>query len=478
MKFGGTSVANGNNIKHVAQIVKNYKENGHEIVVVTSALQGVTDSLLEIANEASSMGKVSLVREFIANLTTKHHEAAHIAIENESIMENVITIIDTRIDELEKALIGICYLGDLSARSKDLISSYGERLCAPILSGALKSLGVNSESFTGGDIGIITNEEFGNAKLHKSTYHKVSEKLTPILKDSISVVTGFIAESESGKVTTFGRGGSDYTASIIGSAINADEIWLWKEVDGIMTADPKIVKEARSIPIISYVEAMELSFFGAKVLHPRAIEPAIQKGIPVRVKNTFEPEFEGTLIIKNEEKIKNIVKAVTVIEKVGLINVSGAGMIGTIGVAARVFKTLADAKVNIIMISQSSSEADISMVVAEDDIESAINSLNKEFKNGIVREVSHDKEVCVIAVVGAGMTYTPGVAGRVFSAMGRENINVIMIGSPKLNISFVINRKDAKKAVNALHKEFELEKNTDKPNPILSHSRIKPASTR
>ncbi|MCX9011465.1 MAG: aspartate kinase [Candidatus Methanoperedens sp.] len=462
MKFGGTSVGDGSRMKHVAELAKEYRDSGNEVVLVTSALSGVTDSLLENAKKASETGKTSAIKEFIADLTKQHHQAAHDAIGKNSIVEKVTKEIDSRIEELEKALIGICYLGELTVRSIDYISSYGERLAAPVLCGALNSLGVKSRSFTGGEAGIITTDDYGNAKPLEKSYSLVKERIEPLLKNGIPVITGFIGENEAGIITTLGRGGSDFSASIIGAALSADEIWLWKEVHGILTTDPKIVPEARTIPVISYIEAMELSYFGAKVLHPKAIEPAIKHGIPVRVKNTFEPDFPGTIVVKDQKQIKDIVKAVTVIKNVALINISGAGMVGTIGVAARVFTTLANAGVNIIMISQGSSEANISLIVDANHLDRAVKAIRAEFKNGTVKEVAQDRNICVVAVVGAGMANTPGVAGRVFGALGKAGVNVIMIsqGSSQHNISFAVSEDTAKRAVQVLHKEFGLERGT------------------
>ena len=444
MKFGGTSVGDGSRMKHVAELAKEYRDGGNEVVLVTSALSGVTDALLKYAKDASETGKTSSIKEFIADLTKQHYRAAHDAIDGtkngKKIVEVVTGELDSRIEELEKALIGICYLGELTVRSIDYISSYGERLAAPILCGSLNSIGVKSRSFTGGEAGIITTDEYGNAKPLEKTFSLVRERIEPVLKEGIPVITGFIGENEAGIITTLGRGGSDFSASIIGAALESDEIWLWKEVHGILTTDPRIVPEARTIPVISYIEAMELSYFGAKVLHPRTIEPAIRHGIPVRVKNTFDPSSPGTIIVKDLKQSKDIVKAVTVIRNVALINISGAGMVGTIGVAARVFTTLANAGVNIIMISQGSSEANISFVVDGGHLDKAVKAIKAEFKNGIIKDVTHDKNISVVAVVGAGMANTPGVAGRVFGALGKARVNVIMIsqGSSQHNISFAV----------------------------------------
>lgn len=460
MKFGGTSVENGEKIRHVAELVRQYHTDGNEVVAVTSALGGVTDGLLTTAKEVSMSGKVSQVKEFIADLSKKHYDAINVAVDSESVRSECVNSVDARIDELEKALIGICYLGELTKRSIDYISSYGERLAAPVVSGSIRSMGTPSQSFTGGEAGIVTDSNYGDAKPLEDSYTQVKENMSPLLKDSIPVVTGFIACNKQGIITTLGRGGSDFSASIIGASVGADEIWLWKEVHGIMTTDPKIVPQSKPIPQISYIEAMELSYFGAKVLHPRTIEPAIRHKIPVRVKNTFEPEFPGTLIVAEQQCIEDVVKAVTLINKVALINICGAGMVGTIGTAARVFSTLARAGVNIIMISQGSSEANMSLVVNEDHLETAVAAVRSEFSTNVVGDVAYDRNVCVVAVVGAGMDGIPGVAGKVFNSLGKAGINIIMIsqGSSQHNISFVVNESQALDAVRTLHSEFELDK--------------------
>lgn len=461
MKFGGTSVGDGARIKHVASLVKGCVDEGHRIIVVTSALGGITDLLLKTAERASKGAEIEDIKEFILNLQKTHHDAVKEAIGEQSIADEILREIDARIDELEKALIGICYLGELTPRSVDYISSYGERLAAPILSGALRALGVKSCSFTGGEAGIVTTASYGNARPLERTYPQVRQRLGVLLQrdNVVPVVSGFIAQCEENTVTTLGRGGSDFTASIIGAAVGADEIWLWKEVPGIMTTDPRNVPEARVLPVISYIEAMEMSYFGAKVLHPRAIEPAIRHGIPVRVKNTFEPELEGTLVVGDERQSRDVVKAVSVIHNVALVNVSGAGMVGHIGVAARIFTALAEAGVNIIMISQGSSEANISLVVDRAHLDAAVRAI-RSVKNGIIKDIAFDENICVVAVVGAGMAGVPGVSGRVFSALGRSRINVIMIsqGSSQHNISFVVSGEDGVNAVRVLHREFELDK--------------------
>jgi len=459
MKFGGTSVGNGKKIRHVAELVKKYKDKGNDIVVVTSALEGVTDDILHAAYEALDEGNVTKIDDFISNITAQHKKALYDAVENDPV-DDIIAKLEVIITTFRNDLKGICSLGELTLRSIDKLSSYGERLAAPILSASFRSVGMESEPFTGGEIGILTDDNYGSARPLESTYRAVKDHMSQLPESTVPVISGFIGEDEHGAITTLGRGGSDFTASIIGASIKADEIWLWKEVHGIMTTDPKLVPEARPLSIISYIEVMEMSFFGAKVLHPKAIEPAIRHDIPVRVKNTFDPDYPGTLVVKEQETVENVVKAVSVIDNVALINISGAGMVGTIGVAARVFSVLAHEKVNIIMISQGSSEANLSIVVGESYKKKAVEALEKEFTNGVVGEIESDAHIAVIAVVGVGMAGIPGVAGNVFKALGNNNINVIMIsqGSSQHNISFVVKKDAAAKAVQVLHKDFSLDR--------------------
>lgn len=455
MKFGGVSVADGNRLRHVGDLVLHFSRD-NEIVLVTSALQGVTDDLLACARKAAKEGNVSEVMDFMETLTNRHNQAIADAIKDPQISKDISETISDKLAELEKAYIGICYLGELTARSLDYISSYGEQLAAPILAGVLRDMGMPSRHYTGSEAGIVTDSNYGDARPLEKTYNLIPQRLLPI--KGISVVTGFIAKDEKGTITTLGRGGSDLSASLIGAAIDADEIWFWKDTYGIMTTDPKIVPEARSIPAISYREAMELSNFGAKVLHPRAIEPAIRKGIAVRVKCTFDPDIPGTVIVHDDKPKVDVIKAVTLHKNVALLNISGAGMIGTLGVAARAFSALAKAGINIVMISQGSSEANISMVIEERQVEKAEDALRAEFPRDLVKEISHDHDVCAVAVVGAGMAGTPGVAARVFKAMGGAKINVVMISqaSGQHNISFVVASKDAEQAVRELHREFGL----------------------
>ena len=454
MKFGGASVKDGDNILHCANLVKRFSKD-NEVVVVVSAMQGVTDSLLHAAHKCCKEASHGFIKLFIAELAKRHYDAIERAVKDKRIKDKVINRIDNLLDELEKILLGISYLGELTKRSEDYILSFGERLLAPIFSASLISIGVDSVALTGGDAGIITDSNYGRAKPLSEVYSVIKSRIEPLItiKKLIPVVTGFIGVTKDGNITTLGRGGSDLTATLIAAAINADEVWLWKEVDGVMTTDPKIVPEAKLIPELSYQEAMELSHFGAKILHPKALEPVMKRKIPVRIKNTFNPEAEGTVIRDGIKSTEDVVKALSLIEKVSIVNVSGAGF-DFAEIMTEVFRILAENKVNVVMVAQSSSELNLSIVIDDSDYEKAINAL-KEIENGSIK-VEGIRDVAVISAVGAGMAGTPGVAGRIFSTLGRNRINVRMISQScsEYNISFAVSKNEGRRAVKVLHDEF------------------------
>jgi len=461
MKFGGAAVADGKRIKAVAELVKRIKDSGNkELVVVTSALYNVTDMLRENALKMAREGEIESVKDFVAQIRDKHERAASEAIADERILEEVKGEIKQRTGDMEKALIGISLLGELTARSCDYIVSFGERLAAPILAGTLRSMGIDAIHLSGGEAGIITDEGYGNAQLINGADDEIRARILPLLtQNRVPVVCGYIGETRKGIITTLGRGGSDYTATLIGAAIDADEIWLWKETEGIMSADPKIIDNARKIPYISYIEAMELSYFGASILHPRAVEPVMEKDIPIRVKNLLKPDDEGTLIGKEPEHTEKAAKAITIIENTSIINIAGSGMRSISEVAARIFTALAAEKVDTIMVSQGSSERTISIVIDGAQLQKAINAIKKINTMGsIIRDFTSNSNVSAVGVVGAGMAGTPGVAGKVFSALGKEGISVRMIsqGSSEYNISFVVKREDAYRAARAIHEMFRM----------------------
>ncbi|MEM2211918.1 MAG: aspartate kinase [Candidatus Nezhaarchaeales archaeon] len=470
MKFGGTCVGNGANIRRSAELAKTFKDEGNEVVAVVSAMAGVTDQLAQAARRASG-GEASFIDGFIDGLEERHSKAIDEAIRSSDIKGAIWSSLVKELNELKKLLTVIAYLRELTPRSNDYVLSFGERLCAKVFTGSLKDLGVNAVYMTGWEAGIVTNSNHGEARpLMDLTVKRVNERISRLLAEgSLPVVTGFIAADEEGIVTTLGRGGSDYTATIIGASIKADEVIVWKDVDGIMTADPKLVTDAKPLPRISYEEATELAYFGAKVLHPLALEPLMEYGIPLRVKNFFNPKAAGTIIEGGAEG-EGVVKAVTMIKDVAMLTISGAGMVEAPAFNAKVFKSLSDADVNPIMVSQGSSQASLSVVIPRKDLAKAIKHI-KEALTPNLYKVEDEDDVCVVAVIGSGMRGTPGVAAKVFQAVAKKGINVRMIaqGSSELNISFVVKEGDGSKAVEAVHQEFEL---GFKPKSLMSTSKF------
>jgi len=460
MKFGGTSVGSGEMIRKTAELVKSEKR---QKIVVVSAMSGVTDKLIDVAKRVVDLPTHVVDREvdnFCRELLMHHRTAIMIAVpdlkERSVILEKTLETIE----QLKVALLGVGYLEDLPPKSLDYIMSFGERLSAPIVSAALKSLGVDSVALTGFEAGVITDSSFGRARPRNDLMRKsVKEKLDPYLGKKITpVVTGFIGGDEGGRITTLGRGGSDYTASILGRHLKVEEVQIWTDVDGIFSTDPKIVKDAKLIPTLSYLEAMDLAYFGAKVIHSKMIEPAMLTSIPVRVLNTFNPSALGTVIVKKQEKLESVIKAVAIAKKVVIINLSGVGLMETPNIAGRVFSSLGEANINVIMIS-GSSESNLSFVVSEGDVEKSMNVLAEEFEDSesnIVEQLEFMREIAIITVVGAGMHGTKGIASKVFSTVSEAGANIIMIaqGSSEVNISFIVNEGDVVNVVNALHHKF------------------------
>ena len=459
MKFGGSSLKNGLLIRRVAEIVRGYLGKGFEEVVVCSAMDKLTDILLDMIEKASK-GNEDRVEEILDLIHRMHHGAVREAIKDESLREEILGSIKKEFEELKRAVYGVLYLREATPRSRDYIISFGERLSTRIFCGALRDLGVRSEYLDGKSAGIITDSNFGEANpLLEVTRFEVRRRIKPLLDGGITpVVTGFMGVNEEGVYTTLGRGGSDYTATILGYCLDVDEIWLWSDVDGLMTADPRIVKDARVLSRVSYAEAVEMAMFGAKGLHPRALEPAMNAKIPVRIRNTFNPTACGTLISSKSGHTETVVKCVLLVQDVGMITVKGVSMVGRPGTAARIFSILAESGINIMMISQSVSESGISMIVRRSQLQKAVNCLEDNLLGGFVKEVEAEDDVNVVAIVGEGMKGTPGVASKVFGAVARRGINIRMIaqGSSELNISFVVKEEDGVEAVKAIHEEYGL----------------------
>jgi aspartate kinase len=433
-------------------------------VVVVSALDGVTDELFEAGSQAQK-AKQDYIQKFKQSMLGRHRGAISEAIKNKQIAREAQQTIENIIDELEKVLTGISYVGELTPKSRDFVLSFGERLSAPIVCGAIRDLKLKSQWFTGKDAGIVTDSNFGQADpLMNVTTHYLRERIEPLLeKHVIPVVSGYIAATQEGVVTTLGRGGSDYTATILGAALKVDEVWIWTDVDGLMTADPKIVPEARMLPELSYQEAAEMAIFGAKAMHPRALEPIIRERIPARIRNVFNLNSAGTLISNNQAaKRTEVVKAVAIIKEVAMVNVGGAGMVGAPGSYAKVLEVLSRSGINVMMISAAVSEANMSLVVRRNLLGRALSALEiAVVGKGLVSEVTSEDDVCVVAAMGAKMKGTLGVASRIFAAVAKKEINIRMIaqGSSELNISFVVKEEDGVAVVRAIHDEFKLGKN-------------------
>jgi aspartate kinase len=462
MKFGGTSVATGENIRQVANIVADSVKNDRRVVVVVSALAGITNQLVEEAEQAKKNDEKQ-IQEFTRKLIEKHIATVTEAIDNTNLQKEVERIIKKTVGELEKVLTGICYVGEITPKSRDYVLSFGERLAAPIIWGALRDIKLQTQCFTGKEAGIVTDENFGEARpLMNVTTHQVKGRLESLLeKKIVPVVTGYIAATQDGVVTTLGRGGSDYTATVLSVALSADEVWIWTDVDGIMTTDPKIVQSAKMLPQLSYGEAAEMAIFGAKAMHPSALEPVIEANIPVRIRNVYNPENHGTLIADGEEtKSTEIVKAVALIRDVAMINIRGAAMVGAPGSYSKVFDVMGKNNINIMMVSAAVSEANISLIVRRNLLGRALSTLEIALLGrGVVNEITSEDDVCVIAVMGANMKGTLGVASRIFTTVAQRGINIRMIaqGSSELNVSFVVKEKDGVAVVRAIHEEFKLD---------------------
>jgi len=464
MKFGGTSVGSVKALTKVVDIMADGRQRDHQIVLVVSAMSGVTNLLLDAAEKAED-GDEKTAHQARALIAAKHEETTRHFLGETSQRAVVMAEIKALLDEFEALCHGIRVLGELTPRALDVIGGLGERMNVPQVTAILNRANIPAQGIVATQL-IVTDDRFGSAvPLVEATAARAEAGLRPILnKDSVPVVTGFIGATEGGIPTTLGRGGSDYSATILGRALGADEVWIWTDVNGVMTTDPRIVPAAHPISHLSYAEISELSFFGAKVLHSQAIRPARRAQIPVRILNTFEPEHPGTLITAEALESNRAVKAVTAIKHMSLVTVEGPGMVGIPGVAGRTFTAVAKTDTNVLMISQASSEQSICFVVPSRDVPRVVKSLENELAREIDRRdlepVKREDNTVILAVVGSGMKGTPGVSGRLFGALGRERINVIAIaqGSSEFNISLVVARGDADKAVRAIHEEFELEK--------------------
>jgi aspartate kinase len=481
MKFGGTSVGNAECIRRAAEIVARAAREA-PVVAVVSAMGGVTNRLIEAAH-SSATGDVNAVGSLVESLKHQHETASEILIADADKRAQLATELNQIIEEVSSLCRGTALLRELTPRTLDAISSAGERLSARLLATALRELGVNSVAVEATDL-IVTDNHSGRAEpLMAETRRRASARLAPLLAEgAVPVVTGFIGATVDGKLTTLGRGGSDYSATILGAALDAKEIVIWTDVDGVLTADPRLVPDARTLQEISYNEAAELAYFGAKVLHPKTLRPVSEAGIPVWIRNSFLPERNGTQITATGHPTRRGVKAITAMSNVTLITVGGRGIVGLPGVAAKTFTAAASAQANVLLISQSSSGNDICFIIDSSDAARTVAELRAAFNADLAHnEVEHitvNSETAIVAVVGDRMRGMPGIAGRTFSALGRRGINIIAIaqGSSEYNVSLVIDAGQMREVVQVLHSEFRLEKPASRFDSLESETALASAS--
>jgi bifunctional aspartokinase / homoserine dehydrogenase 1 len=461
LKFGGTSVANANNINSVVSIVReklkeDTKSDNFRIAVILSALGGITDDLLEAATLAS-VGDI-LYKEKLLAIEQRHLTTVKelIPLDKQS---SVLSMVKKRCNEIEDTCNGVFLLKELSTRTKDSIVSYGELLSSQMFAAKLKSVGIDNTWKDAREL-ITTSSDFGNATVDFAATNKNINDFIATVDCSVIIIPGFTGKDKNGDTTTLGRGGSDYTAAIIGAGVNASVVEIWTDVSGMMTADPRLVSNAKIIQEISYQEAMELSHFGAKVIYPPTIQPLMNKGIPVVIKNTFASSDPGTWIHNEIKKNENNIRGISSINNLSLISLEGSGMVGIPGFSKRLFEALSNEKINVILITQSSSEHSICVGIEKANADRAKAVIDEAFAYEIeikkVEPLVVEKGLAIVALVGDSMKNHPGISGKMFGALGRNGINIRAIaqGSSERNISAVIALADVKKAINVLHEEF------------------------
>ena len=454
MKFGGTSVGSLAAIRQAIEIVRAARAEWPRLAVVISAMSGVTDALIAAAHAAAQGDEAAPARTAL-DLRAKHLAVLHALAPG---AKDVELIISTYLDEFAALCHAIGVLGEASPRALDAISSLGERMSAPLVAAALTHAGLPAQAVDAAEV-ILTDAAHQSASPDmEATEASARAVIEPLLTQGVvPVITGFIGATRAGVVTTLGRGGSDFSAAIFGVALGADEVWIWTDVDGVMTADPRVAPGARTLPELTFREISELAFYGAKVLHPKAIRPVVERGMALWVKNTFNSAHPGTRIVSDNGLARGDVKAVTAFKGQCIITLEGRGMIGIPGIAARTFGAVARTGTSVAMISQASSEQSICFVVPCKAAEAVVRALEEEFRLELARRdidsITTTDECAVVTVVGAGMRHTPGIAGRVFSALGHAGVNVVAIaqGSSECSISLVVEAAEADEAVRAVH---------------------------
>jgi aspartate kinase len=460
MKFGGTSVGNVERMQNAAELVAEHARRA-ELVVVVSAMGGVTDMLIRAANQASE-GDREHWKNVRRELARRHREVADQLL-SAAEQAMVLPRLAEQVGNFENLCSGFSLVREVTPRAMDTLSSLGEVMSASLLAAILRARGMPAEAVDATEL-IITDGHFGNATpLVEETNGRTRQRLATLRRRGIlPVVTGFRGATREGICTTLGRGGSDYSATILGAALDADEVWIWTDVDGVMTADPRLVPEARIIPEISYREAIELSFFGAKVLHPKTIQPVMKKKIPVWIKNSFNPACPGTRIVSAATNGQPGVKAITSVAKADLVTVSGRDTLSFPRLAAKVFSSFSLEDIPTLIVTQSSADNVLCFAVHDADLKRVKATLEKAFELEMLHDYMAPIEVvphvAIVVAIGENMKGTPGIAGRTFSALGRRAINIIALaqGSSELSISFAVKSSDVKEAVKAIHEEFKL----------------------
>ncbi len=455
LKFGGSSVGDAKRIASIVEILTPYFKGKENFAVVFSAMKGVTDTLLKLSQLA--IEPKSDYEKVIKSLEQLHFSTAEQLVKGEH-LEEIKKELQVLFDDLEDVVRGIHLIKECTPRTRDFIMSFGERLSNSIIANTLRFHGFKADFCDSRKL-VITDDHFGSAKVN---FIETNKRIRAHFKQakSVQVVTGYIGSTSGNETTTLGRGGSDYTASILGAALNASEIEIWTDVNGILTADPNKVADAFSLKAVTYEEATELSHFGAKVIHPPTMLPAEQKNIKIRIKNTFNPQFQGTVIIEREPMVRFNLKGISSVDSISFLRIEGSAMITVEGISARIFTALSTSSIRPLLITQGSSGHNICIAVAPENRENAVKAIKKEFKSemleGIIQPIDVKDNLSVIAVVGEDMQDTPGVAGKVFAALGNAKVNVhaIVMGSSQLNISMVVKKKELIKALAALHKEL------------------------
>lgn len=461
MKFGGTSVGSADAMFKAARIVMDAHANWERVIVITSAISGATNLLLDSASQAARGNLKTLVQAEGA-LLADHEKIIDAQIQSAGRRAELKEKIASLIRDFGNLCRAISVLGEASPRALDAVASLGERMSVYILTGVIESCGVPAQAIESTEL-IVTNSHFQNAHPDfDATRGKTHAKLDPLLdKGIVPVTTGFIGATPDGIITTLGRGGSDYSAAILASVLPADDVWIWTDVDGVMTSDPRVVSNARTLPEISYNEIAELAYYGAKVLHPKTIRPVVDAGIGLRICNTFNPSHPGTRVKtrkSNGEPVNGqVIKAVTAIRNQKLVTIEGRGMLGVPGVAARAFAAVASTGTSVPLITQASSEQSICFAVPSESAGDVVASLERVFAYELgeddIDRVWTTEDVTIVTVVGVGMRHTPGVAGQIFSQLGDRSVNVLAIaqGSSEVSISLVVDAGSTDAAVKAVH---------------------------